>query len=134
MEGFYNNSHLIIFFFFFLFLHLCLGCRRIPHPSGSGIDMCHFDIDGEYKRSDKNGAISDNVVGGTIIGATGTVCATQVGMFCVCIYLCMYVCVYLCMYVYIYILHLIEKVNVKINFEIFSFYIYYFVIRWNFFN
>jgi hypothetical protein len=55
-----------------------LGCRIISHPFNN-INLCHFDVYSQDRPSSKSGAMSDAVVGGTVVGTTGAVAATQIG-------------------------------------------------------
>jgi ABC-type phosphate transport system permease subunit len=66
---------LIIYFFFFF-----LDCRRIPHPSDNGVDICTFSVNANWRPSNKTEAMTDTVMGGTLVGTAGTVSATQIGV------------------------------------------------------
>jgi hypothetical protein len=83
----YNTSLKVFFFisrnihslFFFL-----LGCRRILSPDGTS-DFCRFTSQSNMtsRPINKTQALGDSMIGGTVVGSTGGVAMTQIGM-CVC--------------------------------------------------
>jgi hypothetical protein len=61
-------------------MFVCLGCRRVTHPSNPNRDYCLYVVNVVERPLNKSQASSNEVVGGGVVGSTGAVAATQVGM------------------------------------------------------
>jgi hypothetical protein len=75
-EGFFFLK--VFFFNIILFL---LGCRRMVSLNGTS-DLCRFtsEADTGVRPSNKTEAMRDSIIGGTVVGVTGTGAATQIGV------------------------------------------------------
>jgi hypothetical protein len=69
-----------VYLYLYIYIVFIVGCRRIENGSGDGNDLCSYRVNEKERPNNKSEAMADEVVGGAVVGTTGTVAATQIGM------------------------------------------------------
>jgi hypothetical protein len=69
-----------VFFLILFILLLRLGCYRTPSSNTSDADVCKYDTEVINRPQNKSIAMEGGVIGGTVVGTSGAVASSQIGI------------------------------------------------------